>query len=110
MLVEILLGIGIIIAYLYWICTKQFDEFKKRGIPYAPPSFPFGSSNAKEALMGKINFMLADRSLAEGEFKDEKVFGYFMMGQPTLVIKDEELAKHILIKDFDHFTDIRYGR
>jgi len=107
MLVEILLAIGIIATYLYWICTKQFDEFKKRGIPFAKPSFPFGSSNAKEALMGKINFMLADRSLAEGEFRDEKVFGYFMMGQPTLVVKDEELAKHILIKDFDHFTDIR---
>ena len=107
MLVEILLAISLAFIYLYWTCTKQFDEFKKRGIPFAKPSFPFGSSNAKECLMGNVNFMLADKGLAEGEFKNEKVFGYFMMGQPTLVINDEELAKHILIKDFDHFTDIR---
>ena len=70
-------------------------------------SFPFGSANAKECLMGKVNFMSADNMLAEGEFKDQKIFGYFMMGQPILVINDEELAKKILIKDFEHFTDIR---
>ena len=57
--------------------------------------------------MGKVNFMSADNMLAEGEFKDQKIFGYFMMGQPILVINDEELAKKILIKDFEHFTDIR---
>ena len=107
MLVEILLAIGMAFIYLYWIGTRQFDEFKKRGIPFAKPSFPFGSSNAKDCLMGNVSFMLADRALAVGEFRNEKVFGYFMMGQPTLVIKDEELAKRILIKDFDHFTDIR---
>ena len=57
--------------------------------------------------MGKVSFFDVDKMLAEGEFKDEKVFGYFMMGQPTLVINDEELAKRVLIKDFDHFTDLR---
>merc|ERR1712061_249820 len=48
-----------------------------------------------------------DNLLAQNEFKDEKVFGYFVMGQPTIVINDEELAKRVLIKDFDHFTDLR---
>ena len=52
-------------------------------------SFPFGSSNAAECLTGKVNFMMADKILVEGEFKNEKIFGYFMMGQPTLVINDE---------------------
>jgi len=107
MLLEILLLVGLFCLWFYHYCTKQFDEFKKRGVPYAKPSFPFGSSNAKEALMGKVSFFDVDKMLAEGEFKDEKVFGYFMMGQPTLVINDEELAKRILIKDFDHFTDLR---
>jgi len=107
MWLEILLACGMVFLYLYWICTRQFEEFKKRGIPFATPSFPFGSANAKECLMGKVNFMSADNMLAEGEFKDQKIFGYFMMGQPILVINDEELAKKILIKDFEHFTDIR---
>jgi len=107
MLLEILLLLGLLCLWFYHYCTKQFDEFKKRGVPFAKPSFPFGSSNAKEALMGKVSFFKIDSLLAEHEFKDEKVFGYFVMGQPTLVINDEELAKKILIKDFEHFTDLR---
>ena len=110
MLVEILLLLGLLFAYLYWICTRRFDFFAKQGIPYEKPSFPFGSSNAKEVMMGRESFWRTDVALAESErFKDEKVFGYFMMGQPTTIINDEELAKHILVKDFDHFTDLRYN-
>ena len=108
MLVEILLLIGLSLAYLYWCCTKNFDFFEKQGIPFEKPSFPFGSSNAKEVMMGRESFWRTDVVLAEGErFRNEKVFGYFMMGQPTIVINDEELAKRILIKDFEHFTDLR---
>jgi len=107
MFIEILLGIGLLFLWLYRYTTKQFDVFKKQGIPFSKPSFPFGSPNAKEVMMGKKNFFEADHLPARGEFKDEKIWGYFMMGQPILVINDEELAKHILIKDFDHFTDVR---
>merc|ERR1711953_1130426 len=108
MLVEILLLLGLGFAYLYWICTRNFNFFAKQGIPHAKPSFPFGSSNAKEVLMGKESFWRTDVALAESEqFKNEKVFGYFMMGQPTTVINDEELAKLVMIKDFDHFDELR---
>ena len=58
-------------------------------------------------MMGEINFFDVDKPLGRNEFKDTKIWGYFMMAQPTIVINDEELAKHILIKDFDHFTDLR---
>ena len=109
MLVEILLFLALVFAYLYWICTRRFDFFAKQGIPHEKPSFPFGSSNAKEVLMGRESFWRTDVALAESErFREEKVFGYFMMGQPTTIINDEELAKHILVKDFEHFTDLRY--
>ena len=75
MWLEILLGIALIFLYIYRYVTKNFDEFKKRGIPYAEPSFPFGSSNAKEMMMGRESFWRVDILLAESErFKDEKVF------------------------------------
>merc|ERR1719500_832262 len=47
-------------------------------------------------MMGEVAFFEADKSLGRGDFKDTKIWGYYMMGQPTLVIKD-----------FDHFTDLR---
>ena len=107
MWVEILIGAALLCLYIYHYVTKNFGEFKKRGIPYAEPSFPWGSSNAKATLNGEYNFIDADRLLGEKEFKDEKIWGWFLTGQPQLIINDEELAKHILIKDFDYFTDLR---
>ena len=107
MWLEILLGLALVFLYVYWYVTRNFDEFKKKGIPYAEPSFPFGSTNAKATLMGEYNFIDADRLLGEKEFKDVKIWGWFLTGQPILVVNDEELAKHILVKDFDHFTDLR---
>jgi len=109
MLIEILLAIVLFCAWFYHYVTKQFDFFKKRGIPFAKPSFPYGSKNAAEVLTGKTSFFHVDKLLAESEeFKNEKVFGYFMMGQPNFVINDEEIAKRVMVKDFDHFSEIRH--
>ena len=108
MWLELLLGLALLFAWLYRYVTKQFGEFSKRGMPFAKPSFPFGSSNAKKLFSGKLSFFDLEKDLAESdEFKSEKVFGYFMMGQPTVVINDEELAKLVMIKDFDHFDELR---
>lgn len=108
MWIEILLFFCFLFAWFYHYCTKQYNEFKKQGIPYAKPSFPFGSRNAQKVMSGKMSFFDLERDLAESdEFKNVKIFGYFMTGQPTLVINDEDLAKQIMIKDFDHFADLR---
>jgi len=107
MWIEILLGVGLLVLYIYRYVTKSFDEFKKKGIPYIEGSFPFGSKNAKAAILGERNFMDIEKFEAYNDFKEHKIWGYFLFGQPILVINDEELAKHILIKDFDHFTDLR---
>jgi len=108
MFVEIFLFLVVLFVFFYRHCTKQFNFFKLQGIPYAQPSFPFGSSNSKAALTGKVNIFTSEKLLVENEgFGDKKVFGYFMMGQPNFVINDQELAKRIMISDFDHFTDLR---
>merc|ERR1712037_413840 len=97
MWLELLLGVVLLFAWLYRYVTKQFGEFAKRGMPFAQPSFPFGSSNAKKLFSGKLSFFDLEKDLAQSdEFKSEKVFGYFMMGQPTVVINDEELAKLVM--------------
>ena len=45
MLVEVVLFLCAALAYLYYVVTKQFDFFKNLGVPYAEPSFPFGSKS-----------------------------------------------------------------
>ena len=70
MWIEILLFFALLFLYVYRYVTGSFDEFKKIGVPYAQPSFPFGSSNAKKMLMGETNFFDGDKLLAENEFKN----------------------------------------
>ena len=41
------------------------------------------------------------------QFRSEKMVGIFNLGTPNLVIHDVELAKQIMVKDFDHFVDRR---
>lgn len=35
----------------------------------------------------------------------EKVYGTYTMGRPNLIIRDPELVKSVLVKDFHHFVD-----
>ena len=56
--------------------------------------------------MGKVSFLKMEEAAVK-ELPNEKVFGYFMFGQPTFVINDAEIAKRVLIKDFEYFTDLR---
>ena len=107
MIIEILLLCLLLLLWAYYEVTKQFDYFQKKGVPFAKPSFPFGSRNMKKMILQQITFNKDVSELIDAEFKDVKVFGYFGFGQPIWVINDEELAKQILIKDFDHFVDRR---
>jgi len=107
MIVEIVLVLLAIFVYYYHQVTKQFGFFAEQGIPFSKPSFPFGSSATKQIMTGKISITDTEVFLVENEFPDEKIFGYFNFGQPTFVINDEELAKKIMIKDFEYFTDRR---
>ena len=56
--------------------------------------------------MGKISYFHMEKQAAK-EFPNEKVFGIFIFGQPQFIINDIELAKRVMIKDFEHFSGLR---
>ena len=107
MLVEAGLLFLLILLFAYYYVTKQWGFFTALGVPYGKPTFPFGSSNAWQCFTGKAPLTDTVKLIVEEEFPKERVFGYFAFGQPNFVINDEDLAKRILIKDFEHFSDRR---
>ena len=38
-------------------------------------------------------------------FREEPVYGWFLMGKPVLGINNLDLVKNILVKDFNNFVD-----
>lgn len=106
MLLEILLLVFSLFLYLYWYITKNFGYFKERGITEDKPVFPFGSS-PMWALMTRKTTLMTFLDELINKYPEEKCVGTYAFGQKTLVVKDLELAKRVLIKDSDHFTDRR---
>ena len=39
------------------------------------------------------------------QFPDEKVVGIYTLHQPVMVVNDPDMARQILVKDFNHFVD-----
>ena len=101
MLLEILAVFLVGFLLLYRYVTKNFDKWKKLGVPYKQGSFPSGSF---PFFTKRRNFGDHIEKLCN-EFKDERFFGAFMFGKPVLIVNDVELLKAIKVKDFNHFTD-----
>jgi len=86
--------------YLYF--TRNFKFWQKLGIPYVNPT-PF-VGNLKECVFQKVNFGKHLQQIYE-QHSDKPYVGIFSFDKPILLIRDLELVKNILVKDFQYFTD-----
>ena len=69
-------------------------------------TFPFGSEAAWQCwLKGKSFLKFFDDSDVKYRAENVKMYGTYHFGQRNLVVTDLDLAKLILVKDADHFTE-----
>ncbi|XP_071578424.1 cytochrome P450 6A1-like isoform X2 [Temnothorax nylanderi] len=99
---EILCGIAAVIFALYYFLTSNYDFWKSRGVRGPRPIPVFG--NLKNVTFSKISvgYYLAE---LYNEYKDEAVLGIFAGKMPILIVKDLDLIKDVLIKDFSTFAN-----
>ncbi|XP_044750511.1 cytochrome P450 6k1-like [Coccinella septempunctata] len=99
--VEILLLILFLLYLVHLYISRNFDYWRKRNVPFIKPS-PF-VGNLMDVILHKYDMA----GFFEKIYNDMDVpfFGIFLFSKPALIIKDVNLMKHILVKDFDHFVD-----
>ncbi|XP_035732645.1 cytochrome P450 6A1-like [Vespa mandarinia] len=97
---EIFCGLTLIF-FLYYYLTSTFDYWKVRGVKGPQPILLFG--NIKDILFYKIN-MAEYLSNIYHFYKDEPCVGIFFRSKPILILRDPQLIKDILIKDFSSFS------
>ncbi|KAF8787804.1 Cytochrome P450 3A1 like protein [Argiope bruennichi] len=98
--ITLFLGI-IFFLLLYWHYTKDFDYWKKRGIPYVKPLVPvFGSSYQ---LLWKPSHEID----LERYRKLGPIYGQFDGNRPVLAIADLKLIREVLVKEFPSFMNRR---
>ncbi|XP_049792580.1 cytochrome P450 6k1-like [Schistocerca nitens] len=97
---EVLLGLALLLLVVYRHVTAQFDYWARRGVPYLKPEPFFGNIR---------DFVLMRKSYAEvfgrlyNDSDPHPVVGFFFQARPALLVRDPEMVKLVLIKDFTHF-------
>lgn len=93
-------ALGVYVYVKVWC----YSHFKKKGIPYVEPSFPFGNVGSpftRKEHPGFILKQLYDKYKKEGH----KIGGFYALVQPVLLPVDPEVVKSILTKHFHQFSD-----
>ena len=98
--IEFLIGITAFFTIVYKYLSWNFDFWKKRGVAGPKPKVPFG--NFGDLILQKRSGPEFLTSLYN-EYKNEPLVGFFVFGSPRLLVKDINIIKSILIKDFDVF-------
>ena len=101
-IVEILASISVLCLVLHYYLTSNYGFWKKQGVK-GPKPIPF-FGNFKDVIFGNIHPALHFQKYYE-EYKNEKLIGIFGRSTPLLVIRDPDLIKDVLIRDFCVFPD-----
>lgn len=92
----------VIIILLLILLKNKFYYWEYKNVPHRKSHFLFGALENVILLRKTIGMELRD---LYNEYSDKKYFGIWAFHQPILVVRDLELIKRILIKDFRHFND-----
>ncbi|XP_063367037.1 cytochrome P450 6B5-like isoform X1 [Cydia amplana] len=99
----IILTISFVIAFfLYYHFTKYNNYWNERNVVGPKPTFFFG--NIKDAMLRRKPIGHVFKDIYD-MYPEEKVVGMFVMRSPELLVRDLDVIKNILIKDFDIFVN-----
>jgi len=87
---------------LHFYFTRNFKFWQNLGIPYATPTPFFG--NIKDCVFQKVSMGKHLQQIYE-QHSDKPYVGIFSFDKPSLLIRDVELVKNILVKDSQSFID-----
>jgi hypothetical protein len=102
LILVLVVSLSAIFIALYLYFTRNFNFWQKLGIPYVKPT-PF-VGNLKECAFQKVSIGKYLQQIYE-DHCDKPYVGIFAFDKPILLIRDLELVKNILVKDFQNFTD-----
>lgn len=97
LIVAALLTTLIATAYLY--VKHIFSYWKRNGIPFVKPSFPFGNFSPTFLRTRAFGQNLHDLYNSS----NERVLGVYTTIRPALLIRDPKIIRDIFIKDFQSF-------
>ncbi|CAG9790729.1 unnamed protein product [Diatraea saccharalis] len=102
MLLYVFLALSVAWLYLKWSRVRRY--WARRGVPHEDPYPVLGSLT----FLQKINVATWMRQMYD-RYSKEPYFGIWLFWRPALVINSPEIARRILVKDFDAFKNRLVG-
>ncbi|XP_037044697.1 probable cytochrome P450 6d5 [Bradysia coprophila] len=94
----VLIASAFLLAWLY--IQHAYGYWKRRGVPYLKPTFPFGSF--AKGILQRIS--IDDQIKEVYDSTSEPFIGAYSLLRPVLLMRDPELVRTILVKDFENFS------
>ena len=91
-----------VLAGIYVYFKVSFNYWKKRNVPYAKPTFPFGNFGDMLFLKASIGHLFEK---IYKELDGEKYGGTYALTKPGFIFRDPDIIKNVLVKDFSSFHD-----
>nr|QCY41337.1 cytochrome P450 6PZ5 [Phenacoccus solenopsis] len=91
-----------VFLYIYHVFRKSYKFFEDAGIPYIKPQWIFG--NMKDVLLFRKSLLERYQELYH-HLDPHPYAGVFLAHKPSVMIRDPDLIKAVLVKDFAYFHD-----
>ncbi|XP_043063926.1 cytochrome P450 6g1 [Drosophila ficusphila] len=101
------LVVAVLVAVYMWF-QRNHSYWQRKGIPYIPPTPIIGNTKVVFKMENSFGLHLSE-IYNDPRVKDEAVVGIYSLNKPGLIIRNIDLIKSILIKDFNRFHN-RYAR
>ncbi|GLV31943.1 Cytochrome P450 28a5 [Carabus blaptoides fortunei] len=99
---NIMVNVVILVGLTHWFLNGAYGYWKKRGVP-SPPTKPWvGNLGPSIILTKSLGQIYTDMY---NNYKGYQYIGYYKIQQPGLLIRDVELIKNVIMKDFSSFHD-----
>nr|CAD7449081.1 unnamed protein product [Timema bartmani] len=101
-LLELLVVTGGLFLAIYWYLTSTFDYWKLKGVPYLEPTPLLGNMKDPVLMQRCQHEVLND---IYQKFEGNRYCGLYQFKQLELMVRNPELVKNALVKDFSNFQN-----
>lgn len=98
---SVLLFLIITITFIYLYLKFKFSYWTRQGFPQHEPEIPFGNMKEFAQKIKAFGIKIWDLYLET----EKSIIGIYIFFSPSLLIRDVNLVKKILVTDFNHFID-----
>ncbi|KAK5650898.1 hypothetical protein RI129_001927 [Pyrocoelia pectoralis] len=87
---------------IYLVFSAKYAHWKNRNVPYEKPTFFFGSIRKVLTMHSNMSDICND---LYRKYEKYRYVGFFNMWTPAIVVRDPEIMKEVLIKQFKSYRN-----